>query len=163
MLPQVFRAQDHETMDDFSPLPTAEGGVPIDYTGEIVKSGIKQTKASAELGEHDQSGKRLNMTVKILDGPEGTIGRSIFIGLNIVNPNPIAVENSMKELRSLSDACGVAEVVDSTQLHSKPFGFNLKLIPASNSFPAKNEISKYFAIEGGAIAEGVDPFAEDED
>lgn len=160
LLPTVFHAHEHETMDDYSAIPVAdEKGILIDFIGQIVKSEVVKTIAA--ISDDSNCGRRLNMQVKILEGDH--VDRIIFIGLNVANPNPVAVEISMKELRSIADACGVAEVVDSQQLHMIPFGFNMKLIPASDQYPEKNEIKKYWALEGTGAAATSDPFGEDED
>ncbi len=159
LLPTVFHAHEHETMDDYSAIPVAdEKGVKINFTGQIVKSEVVKTKAA--LDDNANCGRRLNMQVKILEGDH--VDRVIFIGLNVANPNPVAVEISMKELRSISDACGVGEVVDSQQLHMIPFGFNMKIVPATEKYPEKNEISKYWALEGTGLAAASDPFGDDE-
>ena len=77
----TFNTASKEEMDDFSVVPVG------DYNVQIVKSDIKDTKAG--------DGKRLNFQFKILDGKFK--GRILFVGLNIQNPNPQAVEISLKE------------------------------------------------------------------
>jgi len=147
-LPSVFRAQDHDSMDDFSPIPAGE------YDVEIVKSEIKDTKAG--------DGKRLLLQFKVLNGEYK--GRIVFNGLNIVNPNPTAVEISMKELRSICDAVGKAQVSDSAELHAIPLKIVVAIKPADANWPEQNVIKKYMTIDGAdsAVADEGNPFDDDE-
>lgn len=151
-LPSVFRAQDHESMDDFSPIPADS------YMVEIVKSEIKDTKAG--------DGKRLVMQAKVMSGDYK--GRLLFIGLNIINPNPTAVEMAHKELKSITDAVGKgnSEITDSQMLHAIPFMVDVVIKPATDSWPEQNQIKKYYEVEGGApagdVADG-NPFADEDD
>lgn len=128
MLPDVFNSNDHEPMGDFEPIPANL------YMLEITKSEVKDTKA--------KTGKRLNFQAKVIEGKYK--GRIIFIGLNLVNPNPEAVKISQRELSSLCQACGVDAIEDSTELHGIPFGAKVGIKPASGGFEAQNVIKKYF-------------------
>ncbi len=133
-----FNTANQEEMDDFSVVPVGE------YNVQIVKSEIKDTK--------DKTGKRLNFQFKILDGDYK--GRILFTGLNIVNPNPTAVEISKKELTSICKACGKPEIQDTAELHNIPLTVKVKIVPASGNYPEKNEITKYSPYAGvdGAVS-----------
>lgn len=147
-LPSVFRAQDHEAMDDFTPIPANE------YISQIVKSEVKDTK--------NKDGKRLVMQEKILEGEYK--GRIVFIGLNIINPNSTAVEIAHKELRSICDACGKAVVENSEELHMIPHKITVGIRPANANYPEQNVIKKYEALDGSAAAasDGDNPFGDEE-
>lgn len=164
LLPSVFRAQDHESMDDFSPVPIG------DYLSQIVKSEVKPTKAAKEKmdsGDNSSIESKARILViqeKILDGEYK--GRLIFVNLNIVNPNSTAMEIANKELRSICDACGKAQVEDSAELHMIPHKITVGITPANASFPEKNKITKYEALEGTVVTGGMtdgNPFADDEE
>lgn len=151
-LPSVFRAQDHDSMDDFSPIPAD------DYLVEIVKSEIKDTKAG--------DGKRLVMQAKVIGGDYN--GRILFIGLNIVNPNPTAVEMAHKELKSIAVACGKGDgtISDSQELHAIPFMCKVVVKPATDQWPEQNQIKGYWEVEGGAVGGEVvegNPFGDDDE
>ena len=128
-----FSTANQEEMDDFSVIP------PNVYNAQIVKSEIKDTKAG--------DGKRLNIQFKIIDGDFK--GRIIFAGLNVVNPNPTAVEISMKELTSICKACGKTDIEDSGELHGIPLTIHVKIKPAKGNFSEQNQITKYEPYGGG--------------
>ena len=127
-----FNTANQEEMDDFSVIPVGN------YNVQIVKSELKPTKSG--------DGKRLNFQFKVLDGKFK--GRIIFTGLNVVNPNPQAVEISMKELTSICKACGKAEIEDSAELHNVPLTVSVKIKPAEGNYSEQNQITKYMPYSG---------------
>jgi hypothetical protein len=138
-LPSVFSADDHEPMSEFGILPS------IWYLGHIRKSEVKKTKAG--------TGLRLNMQVEIESSEDDNFveeeckfkKRLVFIGLNIQNPNAQCVEISQRELKSIADACGIAEIEDSDELHDITFGFKLGVEVGTDGYDDKNVIKKYVA------------------
>lgn len=159
-LPGVFRQQDHETMDDFSPLPVDPVTGKATYNMQIVKSELKNTKAHTP----ERPGQRLVLTFKVIDGEHA--GKVAWNGLNIVNPNPVAVEISNKEFCSICEACGKKkeEVEASEQLHMIPMKVTLGMKPADANWPEQNIFKKYEAMEGTASvsADDSNPFGDDE-
>ena len=127
-----FNTANEEEMDDFTAIP------PADYNVQIVKSELKDTQSG--------DGKRLNFQFKVLDGKFK--GRIIFTGLNLVNPNPTAVEISRKELTSICKACGKTEVEDSSELHNIPLTVSVKIKPAQGNYSEQNQITKYMPYSG---------------
>jgi len=127
-----FSTNNQAEMDDFSVVPVG------DYNAQIVKSELKDTKAG--------DGKRLNFQFKILDGEFAK--RIIFVGLNVANPNPTAVEISMKELTSICKACKKVSVEDSSELHNIPLKISVKIKPASGNYAEQNQIVKYMPYDG---------------
>lgn len=127
-----FSTSGQAEMDDFSVVPVG------DYNAQIVKSELKDTKAG--------DGKRLNFQFKILDGEFK--GRILFVGLNVQNPNPTAVEISMKELTSICKACKKEAVEDSGELHNIPLKISVKIKPASGNYAEQNQIIKYMPYDG---------------
>lgn len=137
-LPEVFAIDDDTPrMKEFGLMPS------VWYLGHIKKSEIKKTKAG--------TGLRLNMQVVIESSEEDEfkdddckhVGRIVFIGLNIQNPSAQAVEISQRELTSICEACGIAEVEDSEELHDISFGFKLGIEKGNDGYEDKNVIKKY--------------------
>ena len=131
-LPDVFKHKDHDKMGDFTVMPAG-----TEVTAKIVKSEIVPTKAG--------DGKRLNMQAQIQDGEFK--GKRLFIGLNIANPNPMAVEISQKELASICEVCGKATIKDTQELHDIAFGATVG-IEKSEGYPDKNFIKSYKKLSG---------------
>jgi len=138
-LPDIFKTDSIEPMADFEIMP-----IDKPYLGEIIKSEIKKTKAG--------TGLRGNFHVEILEsqysnenGDDKYLKRRIFIGLNLKNPNPKAMEFSQRELKSMCDAMGFdGELEDTDDLHGIPFGFMLK-VSKQEGYADKNEIKKYLS------------------
>ena len=128
-----FSTANQDEMEDFTVIPVGQ------YNAQIVKSEIKDTKSG--------DGKRLNLQFKIIDGD--CKGRIIFNGLNIANPNPVAVEISLKELTSICKACGKNEIEDSAELHGIPLTIHVKIKAAQGNYAEQNTISKYEPYGGG--------------
>ena len=122
--------KNNEGMGDMTPIPAG------DYIAHIIKSEIKDTKAG--------DGKRLNLQFVVLEGKHK--GRVVFVGLNVANPNPQAVEISMKELNSICQACEVSNVEDSEELHQIPMGIKVTVTAGSEQYPPRNEIKGYSEI-----------------
>ena len=85
---------------DFSPL------APGKYDAIISAASEKATKAG--------TGKYLSVEFTVTSMQNE--GRRVWLNLNLVNPNPIAVEIAQKELASLCKAIGVMQVSDESQL-----------------------------------------------
>ena len=129
-LPSAFNAGQHDKMEDFTPIPEGER-VPV----MIVKSEIKDTKAG--------DGKRLLLWQKVQSGEYK--GKTVFIGLNIVNPNPTAVEIAQKELASICEACGKVTITDSQELHGIQF-FATVGVEEQDGYPPRNFVKKYESV-----------------
>jgi hypothetical protein len=66
-----------------------------------------------------------------------------FTLMNLVNPNPLAVEIAQKELASICEAAEIDELEDSVDLHEVPIGVRLKVRPGDANWPPKNEAAAY--------------------
>jgi hypothetical protein len=133
-LPKPAMSEDNNETGGFAPIP--EG----DYTAAIVASHWKDTKA--------KTGKMLVYKMKIMDGQYA--GKFLFENLNLINPNPVAVEIANKTNNSICKACGCYNVEDSEELHGILFGITVKVEPASANYPANNKITKYFSLQDEA-------------
>ena len=132
----VFDSNQHESLGSFEPIPAG------DYPMAITGSSMQDTKA--------KTGKYIKFEFTILDGEQK--GRKIWTNLNVVNPNPVAVEIAQKELATICRACGKLTITDTQELHGIPFLGKIKIRPASGDWPASNEMVNYKALEGGGAA-----------
>lgn len=127
-LPLQFNTtQNSQGLDDYTPMPAG------DYLCAISKSEYKVTKA--------KTGHYLQLIYKVLAGKFK--GRTIFVNLNLDNPNAIAVEIANKALNSICQACQKVGVEDSAELHAIPHVLTLKVKAATSSNPASNEVTAY--------------------
>lgn len=95
---QGFDRTTEEPAVEYSMIPAGK------YPVEIEKSECVPTKAG--------TGHRIKLQLSIMDGQHK--GRKLFAGINIDNPNPVAVEIARKELSALCYATDipVADTVD---------------------------------------------------
>ena len=135
---QAFDSSQHKDMDAFDPI------TPGWYPAKIVDSDIKPTKAG--------TGTRMTLKMEIMAGEFK--GRVVWAGLNLTNPNPMAVEISQKELATCCRAIGVPSLQDTNQLHGIPFMLKVKTKPAKGDYPASNEPAGYKTMEEGDMAGG---------
>jgi hypothetical protein len=107
-----------EQMDSFEPIPAAK------YEAMVTDSKVQDTKSG-------NGGKALALTWTIVAGEYE--GRKVFDNVNLVNPNPQAVEIGRKQLNSISAACGYpagTRISDSTMLHDRPCLIDVRVQPA---------------------------------
>lgn len=114
----------------FEPLP--EGW----YNVAISESEIKPTK--------DKEGAYLQLTAKVLDGPQQ--GKPVFVRLNVQNKNQQAVDIAYAELSAICHVTGVYHVQESTQLHNIPFQLRVIVRPGDNG--PMNEVKGYKDAQG---------------
>jgi len=134
----AFDSGKHEDMNTgFDPMPAGE------YMAQVIESDVLTTAK--------KNGKYIKLKFKILQGEFK--GRFIWTNLNIVNPNPIAVEIAQKELATLCRACGKAVIQDTQELHGIPIKMKIKIKPAKDDYPAGNEPIGYKPATVGAQAQ----------
>jgi len=122
-----FDATGIDTSDDrgFEPLPQGK------YNAMVIESAVKDSKAG---------GQYVELVCQILDGKH--INRKIWHRLNIVNDNSVAENIGRKDLAVLMINLGLPpQMVDTQELHGKPFVMGLKIRPAEGKYPARNEVS----------------------
>ncbi len=150
MLPSAFKADDHEDMGSFDPIP--EG----DYNAKIVESEMCLTNKAKE-ADDPSLGQYLKLKFEVMDGKSK--GRSFYRNLNLVNKSAKAVEIASKELGSICKAIGLVGVEDSGELHDKPMMAKLYIKPGDANYGPKNEVKNYKAYEGPS--EDASPEASD--
>tara|TARA_R110000868_G_scaffold92457_7_gene256644 strand:+ start:4443 stop:4901 length:459 start_codon:yes stop_codon:yes gene_type:complete len=119
-----FDASEYKAVSNFEPLP------PGEYPAIITDSVSKITKAG--------TGEYIELTIQIIDGVYS--GRRVWDRLNIHNPNDKAQEIARGQLNALKQACGVALLKDSEQLHNIPFTI---LLAIDGKDPTRNSIKGY--------------------
>ena len=138
-LPAAFDSNQHDDMmGAFDAIPAED--CQQHFLAHVTASSIKDTQA--------KTGKYISLEITILEGKYK--GRKVWTNLNIINPNPVAVEIAQKELATLCRACGKAQIQDTAELHGIPFLMKLKVVPARGDYPAKNEPCGYAPVDGGA-------------
>jgi len=121
----VFNANDVKP-SSFDVVPASE------YEAIIVNSEMKTTSKG--------DGKYLNLELQILNGP--CQNRKIFDKLNLINPNPQAVEIARGTLSAICRAVGVMTPRDSSELHNKPLRIKV-VVKKSDEFGEQNAIKAY--------------------
>ena len=122
-----FDATGIDTSDDrgFEPLPQGK------YNAMVIESAVKDSKAG---------GQYVELVCQVLDGKH--INRKIWHRLNIVNDNSVAENIGRKDLAVLMINLGLPpQMVDTQELHGKPFVMGLKIRPAQGEYAARNEVS----------------------
>ena len=153
----AFDSGQHEDMNTgFDPMPADT------YIAQVIESEILTTAK--------KTGKYIKLKFEILKGEFK--GRFVWTNLNIINPNPTAVEIAQKELATLCRAIGKAVIQDTQELHGIPIKMKIKIKPAKDDYPAGNEPIGYSPATVGAQAqdpsqpkgsESTSPPIEDED
>ena len=134
-LQKAFDSGQHEDMrDGFDPIPKAK------YLMKIVESSVKDTKK--------KTGKYIEFKFEVMKGDYK--GRLVWKRLNIINPNPVAVEISEQELATLCRACGKNVIQDTQELHDIPVFCKVKIVPESKKGPATNDITFFEPATIGA-------------
>lgn len=123
-----------------------------DYVVIITASEMKPTKGG--------NGEYLMLSEEVLDGPYK--GTKLIDRLNLVNPNPQAVDIATRALAAICKAVGVIKPNDSTELHNKPLVAKVVIGKDSKSRET-NEIKRYDALPAGGVvrqqaATNVKPF-----
>jgi hypothetical protein len=126
------------TFDASSVDPTMPFEVlpPGRYLVQIVASEMRPTK--------DGAGQYLWLELDVLEGEYQ--GRKLFDRLNLVNPNPTAVEIAQRTLSAICHATGKMQVQDSDELHLIPMMVDVKVQPPKNGYDASNKL-RYLPLE----------------
>jgi hypothetical protein len=97
---QGFDGTQVQPSEDFSPVP------PGDYPVQITGVEVKTTKAG--------NGQYLAIEKTILGGQ--CQGRKLWVNLNLVNPNPTAVEIAQRDLSAICHAIGKPRIQHESEL-----------------------------------------------
>ena len=130
----TFDASTIEPASSYEVLP------PGKYLAQIVASEMRVTK--------DGNGQYLYLEVHILEGQYA--GRKLFDRLNLINPNPDAVQIAQRTLSSICRAVGKMQVSNSEQLHLIPLIADVRVRPPKGMFGESNSIR--YLPRSGAVA-----------
>ena len=123
-----FNADAEEPFRDFSALPAGE------YMCVITDSPVKTTKAG--------TGQYLELKLQVIEGEYKD--RNLWVRLNIINPNPVAVQIARSELGAICKAVGIVQLVNSGQLHGIPLMVKVSIREYEGK--PQNECKGYAAI-----------------
>ena len=126
--------------DNFSPVPE---GI---YEARVDRCEMKPTK--------DGTGKRLVLMWRII-GPSHR-GRTVLVGLNVVNKNEKAQTIARRQLAQLLDAVGLPGERDMGRLIDAECLISVVVRPAQNGYEASNDI-KRFAPTDVSVPESTEP------
>ena len=133
-LGQTFDANELPQSSTYDPLPAGW------YTATIADAELKPTK--------DGSGQYIKVRYDIT-GPTHQ-GRVVFGNLNIKNASAKAEEIGRQQLGDLMRAIGLARVTDTDQLIGGSLSIKLDVRPATDQYPAQNEVRGFKAVTGSA-------------
>ena len=134
-LGQTFDASCVEPTGNYEVLP------PGKYLVQIIFSEMRPTK--------DGRGQYLYLELDVLEGQYA--GRRLFDRLNLVNPNPDAVQIAQRTLSSLCRAAGKLQVSNSDQLHLIPLIADVRVRPPSGGYGESNSM-RYLPRSGAPAA-----------
>lgn len=135
LLPNAFDSNNHQDMNSFEPIPAGE------YLAKITESEIKDTAAG--------TGKYVKLKFEVIEGEYK--GRLIWNNLNIINPNPTAVEIAQKELATICRAIGKPVIQDTNELHGIPMLMKVRIVPAKGDYPASNSPTGYKSADNVSL------------
>lgn len=123
-----FNASEVPPSEPLTLIPAGE------YPAWITESEMQATKSG--------TGQYLKLTFDITDGEFK--GRKLWAQLNLVNPNPQAVQIAQRELSAICHAVGHLGVTDSGELHLKPLIVVVKVQnDPSGQHEPRNEIKGF--------------------
>ena len=133
-LGQTFDANDLPQGNTYEPLPAGW------YTATIAHAELRPTR--------DGSGQYIKVRYDIT-GPTHQ-GRVVFGNINIRNASAKAEEIGRMELGNLMRAIGLARITDTDQLIGGVLSIKVDVRPATDQYPAQNEVRGFKAITGSA-------------
>lgn len=139
-LGMAFDANSVQPSTAYEPLPQG------DYEVMIVDSNMESNKAN--------TGQFLKLQLQVIAGPR--TNAVLFVRLNLINPNPKAVEIAQRDLSAICHAIGVLQVTDSVQLHNRPFVVKVT-VKDDPQYGLSNEVKGYKPL--GQAAPVVAPVA----
>jgi len=127
-------AFDVTSAPELAPAPSKYAPIPAgDYKAMITESEMKPTRAG--------TGQYLQLVWEITDGQHAD--RKIWDRLNLVNPNPTAVDIAKRDLASIMRAVGLDKIDDTEQLHYKEVMITVTVRKGDNGYEDSNEIKAY--------------------
>lgn len=111
------------------------------YLMQITETSIAPLKSG--------NGTALKATAEVL--ADGYRGRKIFMNLNIQHTNAQTEQIAQQQLRELCEAIGLARMVDTAELHGKPFEGNVKIRKSQDpNYQDQNEVNGFKSAAGAS-------------
>jgi len=123
--------------DNFSPVPE---GI---YEARVDRAEMKPTK--------DGTGKRLVLMWHII-GPSHR-GRTVLVGLNVINKNEKAQTIARRQLAQLLDAVGLPGERDMARLIDCECLISVVVRPAQNGYEASNDVKRFAPTDDVSVPE----------
>jgi hypothetical protein len=123
--------------DNYAPIPE---GI---YEARVDRAEMKPTK--------DGTGKRLVLMWRII-GPSHR-GRTVLVGLNVVNRNERAQTIARRQLAQLLDAVGLPGERDMARLIDCECLISVTVRPAQNGYDASNDVKRFAPTDDVSIPE----------
>jgi hypothetical protein len=122
-----------------------------DYITVITKTEMKTTNAG--------DGEYLSLAFKVTDG--AFKDRLVYTNLNLVNPNPVAVNIAVGSLDKICKACNLdrKRLDDSDELLNIPIIITVTRRPDDDAYPG-NDIKGYKKATSSGTAPKKNPFAK---
>jgi hypothetical protein len=127
--------------DNYAPIPE---GI---YEARVDRAEMKPTK--------DGTGKRLVLMWRII-GPSHR-GRTVLVGLNVVNRNERAQTIARRQLAQLLDAVGLPGERDMARLIDCECLISVTVRPAQNGYDASNDVKRFAPTDDVSIPESTEP------
>ena len=134
---------------------------PVNGNEPIPTGWYKMIVKNMEHGAtNDGRGEKLTTYFEVIEG--NYTGRIVVDNFNLRNQNPKAEEIGRGQMRSLRDACGVTQLVNTDQLLHIPFWGRAKLVPAEYdengnvAYDPKNKMSSFRHIQDTPKQENAD-------
>jgi len=139
-IPQSIKEQ---TSEEFLPAG--------DYIAEIFKTEMKTTNAG--------DGEYLSLTFKVLEG--GFKDRLVYTNLNLINPNPVAVNIAVGSLDKICKALGKdrKKLDDSDELLHIPLIITVTRRPDDDAYPG-NDIKGFKKASASGSMPKKNPFTK---
>jgi len=136
-----FDASVVEPSCSLDPVPAGK------YEALITESDFRETKSG--------SGQYLQLTFQVVGGEYE--GRLLWSRLNLVNPNPQAVQIAQAELSAICRAVGVMAPTDSSDLHDRPLMIKVVCKKREDTGDIINEIKGYMPRESEVVSSSDTP------
>ena len=127
---------------DYAPGNASEGqsqeytlATPGKYKCEVIDSSEEISAAG---------NRYLKLKLSIMEGPHKDTW--IWDNLNLYHPTESVQGLARQILGTVTKACGLVDIKDTSELHYKPLSALIDVEPESNGYKAKNVIKKYFQL-----------------
>ena len=127
--------------NDYGPIPE---GI---YEARVDRCEMKPTK--------DGTGKRLVLMWRII-GPSHR-GRTVLVGLNVINKNEKAQTIARRQLAQLLEAVGLPGERDMARLIDCECLISVVVRPAANGYEASNDIKRFAPTDDVSVPEAAKP------